>query len=139
MAIAIRHGTEGDLEAVRRIQDRSGEAARWPPEDYLGRDFRVAVEDGRVAGFLVARRLTESESEILNLAVDPGCRRRGVASELVGEWVAEAPGVVFLEVRESNQNARKFYQAFGFQEVGYRCQYYGDPPEAAIVLKFHSC
>jgi len=139
MAIAIRHGTEGDLESVRRIQERCKEAARWPPEHYIGRDFRVAVEDGRVAGFLVARRLPEGESEILNLAVDPGQRRRGVASELIREWVAEAPGVVFLEVRESNQAARKFYQAFGFQEVGYRRQYYNDPPEAAIVLKFHSC
>jgi ribosomal protein S18 acetylase RimI-like enzyme len=139
MALVTRRGVEGDLEAVRRIQARSAGAAQWPPEEYLDRDFRVAVDDGQVVGFLVARRLAEGESEILNLAVDPGSRRKGVAWELVRGWVAEAPGAVFLEVRESNQSARSFYQAFGFQEVGCRVEYYNNPLEAAIVLKFHSC
>jgi ribosomal-protein-alanine N-acetyltransferase len=92
-----------------------------------------------VAGFLVSRALVEGEIELLNLAVAPEFRRRGVARKLVESLLAESPGVVYLEVRESNQSARKFYNHMGFQEVGSRSGYYQAPPEAAIVMKFHSC
>jgi ribosomal-protein-alanine N-acetyltransferase len=92
-----------------------------------------------VAGFLVTRAPSVGECEVLNLAVGPEFRRRGVAAALVKSLVDEAPGDLFLEVRESNDAARKFYQYMGFQEVGRRPAYYGAPPEPAIVMKFHSC
>ena len=139
MEIVIRRGEVRDLEAVRQIQTRSSGAAQWEAEDYLLQEFLVAVESGRVVGFLVARRLAEGESEILNLAVESGFRRKGVARELFGAWFGEVSGSVFLEVRESNQTGRDFYQALGFKEVGRRPAYYNNPREAAIVLKFHSC
>src|SRR5215813_12885801 len=127
MEIVIRRGEVRDLEAVRQIQTRSSGAAQWEAEDYLLQEF------------LVARRLAEGESEILNLAVESGFRRKGVARDLFGAWLGEVSGSVFLEVRESNQTGRDFYQALGFKEVGRRPAYYNNPREAAIVLKFHSC
>ena len=66
MALVIRRGVEGDLEAVLRIQARSAGAAQWPPEDSLDQDLRVAVDDGQVAGFLVARRLAEVRGSTLD-------------------------------------------------------------------------
>ncbi len=135
----IRRGGPGDLAEVAVIQAASPEAAQWDAADYLRYDFRVSVCGIRVAGFLVSRTLAEGETELLNLAVAPEFRRQGVARKLVESLLAESPGVVYLEVRESNRAARKFYNHMGFQEVSSRPGYYQAPPEAAIVMKFHSC
>ena len=136
---AIRRGGPRDLAQVAVIQAASPEAAQWSAADYLQYDFRVSVCGIRVAGFLVSRVVAQGETELLNLAVAPEFRRRGVARMLVESLLAESPGVVYLEVRESNWAARKFYNRMGFQEVSSRSGYYQAPPEAAIVMKFHSC
>jgi ribosomal-protein-alanine N-acetyltransferase len=136
---AIRRGGPPDLAQVSLIQAASPEAAQWGAADYLQYDFRVSVCGIRVAGFMVSRALAEGETELLNLAVAPEFRRQGVARKLVESLLAESPGVVYLEVRESNLAARKFYNHMGFQEVSSRIGYYQAPPEAAIVMKFHSC
>ena len=135
----VRRGGPGDLAQVAGIQAASPEAAQWDVADYLRYGFRVSVCGIRVAGFLVSRTLAEGETELLNLAVSPGFRRQGVARKLVESLLAESPGAVYLEVRESNRAAREFYNHVGFQEVSSRPGYYQDPPEAAIVMKFHSC
>ena len=136
---AIRRGGPGDLAEVAVIQGASPEAAQWDVSDYPRYDFRVSVGGTRVAGFLVSRMVAEGETELLNLAVAPDFRRQGVARKLVESLLAESPGVVYLEVRESNRGAREFYNHMGFQEVSSRPGYYQGPPEAAIVMKFHSC
>ena len=136
---AIRRGGPCDLAQVAVIQAASPEASQWNAADYLQYDFRVSVRGTRVAGFLVSRVVAEGETELLNLAVAPEFRRQGVARMLVECLVAESPGMVYLEVRESNWAARKFYNRMGFQEVSSRSGYYQAPPEAAIVMKFHSC
>jgi len=135
----IRRGEPGDLAQVESIQGASPEASQWKPADYLAFDLRVAIEDGAVAGFIVARQTGPGEWEILNMAVAPQWRRRGVARLLVESIQTSVNGYVFLEVRQSNEAARKLYNSMGFQEVARRQQYYNSPPEAAIVMKFHSC
>lgn len=136
---AIRRGEAGDLEAVAAIQSASPQAAHWQVEDYLQHDFRVASSGNALAGFLVARTLTESEYEILNLAVALDFRREGVARSLLRAYLESVKGSVYLEVRESNAAARNLYKSMGFQEVAVRPGYYESPPETGIVLKFHSC
>ena len=135
----LRPGEPGDLDAIAAIQAASPEAAPWPPGDYLRYDLRVAVRQQRVAGFLVTRRTAEAEAEVLNLAVDPDFRRQGVARALICAFLHNFQGDVFLEVRCSNSSARGFYKSLGFQELTLRKDYYEMPPEAAIVMKFHSC
>ncbi len=137
--LLMRGAVRADLEGMRHIQEAAPEAASWDPADYLSHDCRVAVLGERVAGFLVIRRVAEGETEVLNLAVDPGLRRRGVATWLFGEALASAGGSWFLEVRASNQAARDFYARFGFQEVGRRPGYYQDSGEDAIVMRRESC
>ena len=135
----IRPGTEGDLEAVAAIQAASPEAARWEVAQYLQYRFEVAVSGASVAGFLVARAVAPGECELLNLVVSPAFRRRGAGRRLVESLLAKHPADTYLEVRESNEAARKFYEIIGFREVGRRPGYYHSPDEPAIVMKFHSC
>ena len=135
----MRAGGIQDLEAVADIQSASPEAAQWPPNQYLHYDFRVAFCSEQVAGFLVGRTLAPGESEVLNLAVAPEFRRQGVARALWQAWLGDLEGAVYLEVRASNETARKFYKSVGFKELIVRPQYYTSPSEPGIVMKFHSC
>ena len=137
--VTVRRGEPDDLEAVARIQALSPGASQWSPADYLAHELTVAVYEGQVAGFVVARRVAEAESEVLNLAVEPTQRWRGIGRLLLDEIKLQHRGAIFLEVRESNQNARRFYRSLGFQEITVRPGYYDTPPESAIVMKFHSC
>jgi ribosomal-protein-alanine N-acetyltransferase len=137
--LEIRPLRADDLDAVAAIQEASPEASHWNPADYLGLDSTVAVCNGTIAGFLVTRTVSDGESEILNLAVAPRYRRCGVAKHLISDRNVLLRGVVFLEVRASNTVAQNLYKSLGFQEVAWRPGYYENPPESAIVMKFHSC
>ena len=138
----IRDLDEADLETVRKLLSGVPEAAAWSDEDNrlaLQRNLsmRVAEEEGIVCGLVVFRTMAD-EAEILNLAVDSTRRRRGIGSQLMKDALAtcKAAGVkrIFLEVRDSNQAAQKFYLRMGFIDVGRRREYYSRPLEDALVL-----
>lgn len=133
--ISVRRAATGDIDAIAAIQSESPGAASWDPSSYMDHDCRVATLDGQAVGFLVTRPTGPGETEILNLAVAPAWRRRGVARALLDEVLREASGQIFLEVRESNTAARQLYRAVGFQEIGIRRNYYHEPSEAAIVMR----
>ena len=135
----VRPAAAADLKAIGRIQQASPESARWPAIDYLAHRCTVAVEEDRVVGFLVIRAVAAGEHEVLNTAVDPAWRRRGVARRLLQEVVLQNPGRFFLEVRESNLAACRLYEQLGFQIAGRRAGYYESPSETAIVMTLQSC
>jgi ribosomal-protein-alanine N-acetyltransferase len=137
--VKIRAASRDDLPALLRIQQVAPEAAQWAPESYLAHDCTIAVAGEEVAGFMVTRSAAGEETELLNLAVDPVHRGRGIANRLMEELIRSARGTVFLEVRESNWAARKLYAKHGFREVARRANYYENPREAAVVLSFRSC
>lgn len=98
----------------------------------------VAQESGRIVGYVMAR-ISGEEGEILDLAVLPSERRRGIGRSLVGAvreaLQREGVGELYLEVRESNHAAIELYRAQGFRPVGLRSRYYRSPPEDALVLR----
>jgi ribosomal-protein-alanine N-acetyltransferase len=138
----IRNVDVTDLERVRTLLASVPEAAPWSA-DYsrlaLHGDLsvRVVEEEGIVCGLVVFRTMAD-EAEILNLAVDSTRRRRGIGSRLMEGALAacKMAGVkrIFLEVRDSNDAARKFYLRMGFTQVGRRRKYYLEPMEDALVL-----
>lgn len=135
----IRRGLDADLAAVEEIQQGAPEAAHWQVNEYLQYEFYIAevtFPKIEVAGFIAWREVTTGEWELLNLAVLPAFRRRGVASVLLMKLLQLQAGSAFLEVRESNQGARAFYALHGFHQVGLRRNYYSSPTENAIVLRF---
>jgi ribosomal-protein-alanine acetyltransferase len=134
--LQIRPATRSDLPAIETIQRSSPEASAWMPLDYTC-DVAV-VEDGQVVAFLVTRKTAPDESEVLNLAVHPAFRGRGIGRQLLAAAIQAAPGTWFLEVRESNAPALALYRSLGFHTTGRRENYYKNPSEAAIVMRIHS-
>lgn len=98
---------------------------------------RVAKIDGRVVGYLCANIIID-EGHILNLAVHPQYRGLGIGSLLIKEMIGLTRDrncrSVFLEVRVSNEQAKKMYEKFGFSLLGTRKNYYISPVEDAVVM-----
>jgi len=98
---------------------------------------RVAKINGKVVGYLSANIIID-EGHILNIAVHPEYRGLGIASYMVKEMLEIMKESncrsVFLEVRFSNEEARKMYEKFGFCLLGTRKNYYISPVEDAVVM-----
>ena len=147
----IRPATPADIHHMRALEQRADTAAHWAEREYGAlfaaeapkRVALIAIESAgttaAVAGFLIARADLD-EWEIENVVVAPDLRRSAVGSALVGALLHQAAlekaTSVLLEVRESNEAARRLYQRQGFVEVGRRSGYYDRPPEDALLLKF---
>ena len=98
----------------------------------------VAVEDDRVTGY-VGSQSVMGESDMMNVAVHPDFRRKGVAELLVRELVAALAKndnhCLALEVRASNAPAISLYEKLGFAQIGLRKNYYRNPKEDALILR----
>ena len=98
----------------------------------------VALDGATVAGYIGSQSV-EGEADMMNVAVHPDYRRKGIARELVTGLVAALAdkGVhsLALEVRASNAPAIALYQQLGFVQVGRRPNYYRNPKEDALILR----
>jgi len=136
----VREARPADLGAVAALERTlfSDPWSRTAFASQLGAFFLVAERDESVVGYVLGASALD-EGEVLNLAVDRARQREGIGTSL---WEAlrsrlRAAGVrqVFLEVRESNLQARAFYARHGFQDVRRRPRYYSRPTEDAVVMK----
>lgn len=97
----------------------------------------IAEEDGSVCGYVGSQTVLD-ETDMMNIAVHPDCRRKGIAAALITELVsrlkARGSRVLRLEVRESNFSAIALYEALGFTQLGLRKNYYRNPKENALIL-----
>ena len=98
----------------------------------------VAEEDGCVAGYIGSQTCGD-ESDVMNVAVHPDFRRRGIAEALVNALVEELKAIeshcLTLEVRTSNVPAIALYEKLGFAEIGRRRNYYRNPKEDALIMR----
>lgn len=102
----------------------------------------VWEEDGTAAAYLGVQRVPP-QADVMNVAVSPALRRRGIARALFAELERRLPEIdeLFLEVRASNSGAIALYRTLGFEQVGRRPNYYLDPREDALILRkelFHA-
>jgi ribosomal-protein-alanine N-acetyltransferase len=141
----IRRGLPADLVSVADLE-RACYSDPWPASAFatLPDNPRVyfAVADSPVmksiAGYVVAWYVLD-EGEVANLAVARNARRQGIGGALLDSAVRESLGRgvsdLYLEVRESNQSARRLYASRGFEEVSRRKGYYRAPVEDALILR----
>jgi len=98
----------------------------------------VALEGERVVGYVGSQTVID-ESDMMNIAVHPDHRRRGVAENLVGRLSdalrLRGSKALMLEVRVSNEPAIRLYEKLGFVQVGRRPNYYRNPKEDALILR----
>lgn len=97
----------------------------------------VAEQDGAVCGYVGSQTVLD-ETDMMNIAVGPDCRRQGIAAALIHELVARlkerGSHILRLEVRESNTPAIALYNSMGFTLLGLRKNYYRNPKESALIL-----
>ncbi len=96
----------------------------------------AAVDDAdRLVGYLICARY-ETVWHLMNIAVEPALRRRGIGRTLLEQMIARAgPDREYtLEVRTSNAGAITLYERFGFRSAGTRPRYYRDNGEDAVIM-----
>ena len=98
----------------------------------------VATEGETVAGYIGSQTVMD-ETDMMNVAVHPDFRRRGIAEALVTGLVealkTKGSHCLTLEVRASNGPAIALYEKLGFSEIGRRKNYYRNPREDALILR----
>ena len=143
--VHIRWMIRRDMPEVLEIEKESFEFP-WSEEDFI-RCLRqrncigmIAELDDRVVGFMIYE-LHKSRLHVLNFAVSPEGRRRGVGAQmnqkLVSKLSAGRRTRITLQVRETNLPAQLFFRECGYKAVSVLRAYYEDTPEDAYLMQFH--
>jgi ribosomal-protein-alanine N-acetyltransferase len=139
-----RMGGDDDLAGVLEVENESF-TNPWTREMYswelqnrsVCHIFVVRTPDCKVAGFC-AFWLVFDEIHINNVAMRPKFRGRGFGTALLHHVLTEARTLgarrATLEVRASNDGARRLYDRLGFYVAGTRRNYYSHPVEDALIL-----
>jgi ribosomal-protein-alanine N-acetyltransferase len=96
----------------------------------------AALHGDKMLGYIVCSRY-DTVWHIMNVAVDPIHRRKGIATALLTDLIARIDDVqarYTLEVRESNVGAIALYERYGFRAAGRRRRYYQDNGEDAVIM-----
>ncbi len=124
----------------------------WSAQSYLDelKDprsimLRLESNENLTVGFVVGRIVAAADDEnavdadIYNIAVDPAFQGNGNGQILFEAFLdkcrASLVRSVWLEVRESNETAIKFYLSNGFYAVTTRKHFYTNPPEHAVLMR----
>jgi len=137
---SIRSMEDGDVAAVAGLEAEVFPQP-WPitvfTEEVARSDriYLVAEHAGFVVGYAGLLRV-EEDAHIVTLAVAPSMRRQGLGKRLMLRLIRAAldggAANLTLEVRVSNEAARRIYEEFGFEPVGLRRNYYRD--EDALIM-----
>ena len=139
--LKLRRLTYADLPAVISIERRSFPTP-WSLAMFVlelskpgGICLAAEDEDGALIAYLVCARY-DDVWHLMNVAVAPDRRRRGIARALIARLFEEAgPGARYtLEVRVSNRVAIAMYEGLGFRSAGRRRSYYHDNGEDALIM-----
>lgn len=144
MSVVLRDLTEQDLawmaDSEREIFGPSAWSAQLIRDDYSfgGKRYR-GVELG---GELVAYAVYGYDGDafhLMNLAVLPQARRRGLGRLIMRDLLAEAEHLgapdVWLEVAVTNDAAIALYREYGFEDVRVRARYYQPENVDALVMR----
>jgi len=130
------------FSAFERFLDDPGFLVAQATGDAEGRDPATLGDDGRVLGYVVADTVPnhgEGIGHVKDLAVAESHRGEGIGRRLLGRAVSvvisEGATSVKLEVRESNDPARRLYRQFGFRHHGTVPRYYANGEDALVMIR----
>jgi ribosomal-protein-alanine N-acetyltransferase len=147
----LRRALASDVEALCALEAESSphpwsegqlraEVLRAPPDAVLVLESRAGRGEPGTTRIVAygAFRVVLDELHVLNVAVLPELRRRGLARWLLefalGRAARAGARHVWLEARAGNAPALALYEALGFERRGLRRDYYRKPAEDAILL-----
>ena len=137
----IRQLSESEIPVIARLETLSfshpwSERSIRDSFESEANKFFTAIEDDRIVGY-IGLTIAGGEGYILNVAVHPEHRRKGIGKALVSfltDTYRSRLSFITLEVRPSNTAARALYEGLGFEKVGERPNYYSNPTENALLL-----
>jgi ribosomal-protein-alanine N-acetyltransferase len=138
-AVTIAVADPADLDDVLGLPDLSASTRRLLPGDLASPRRRVLVarRGPAAVGVVVVTTVPDDEVHLVDVAVVPEERHRGLATRLLATAAAAAmtdgATAMTLEVRLSNAPARALYRRLGFVEEGVRPGYYQDGEDAMIM------
>lgn len=140
--IVFRPMVYGDIDAIVALE-KATFSMPWGRDSFesefsnLLARYMILEEDGQIAGY-AGMWVILDEAHIMNVAIAPSRRGRGLGRELMNHMIQlaanEGAKRMTLEVRPSNNMARKLYQKLGFYECGVRPAYYSDNGEDALLM-----
>jgi ribosomal-protein-alanine N-acetyltransferase len=134
---------ESDLEEILEIEAVSF-ASPWTRNmflDELSNVFSRTIvfrECGVLVGYMCFWSVLD-EAHLLNIAVSPSHRGRGLGRQIMAylEDTCRGRGLakIVLEVARRNTPARRLYKKFGFHSIGFRRMYYTAEKDDALVMQ----
>ena len=129
------------VDGVKELLDTCFGESAWSRESILSQlenpvsYCAVALDEDRVVGYIAFERIAD-EGSLVELAVTPEYRRKGIGRELTELMLTSCSGMqtVCLEVRASNAPAVALYRAAGFEPISVRRDYYDSPREDAVIM-----
>ena len=141
--IVIREMNENDAEQVFNIE-KAAFGRPWTREALLASAMRedtvfiVAKTGGEIAGYACAY-VSFDEAELVRIATAADKRRQGLGETVLLEMEKAAKergaDVIILEVRQSNEAARRMYEKNGYENIGIRKNFYDFPKEDAVIMR----
>jgi ribosomal-protein-alanine N-acetyltransferase len=143
LRVHIRWMIRRDMPEILEIENSSFEFP-WSDDDFI-RCLRqrncigmVAECDDRVVGFMIYE-LHKTRLHVLNLAVHPDFRRRGIgtqmAEKLISKLSHDRRNRILLEVRETNLTAQLFFRSANFRAISVLRDFYEDTVEDAYLME----
>lgn len=140
--IFLQPMTEADLDEVLPIE-ASSFSSPWSRRHFLDEltsplsfPMVARMADGTVAGYICMMMVVD-EGSVLNVAVHPQLRRKGIGKMMIQAALAEfhsrGASFVALEVRPTNKAAMTMYEGLGFVVTGRRKAYYENGEDAVLM------
>jgi ribosomal-protein-alanine N-acetyltransferase len=123
-----------DIPAVVEIENLS---FRFPKPEAIFREdehkYLAAKDEDKIVGYIGVEKILD-EVHIINMAVHPDYRGKGIGKRLM-QHILNDEEVFFLEVRVSNESAKKIYEKYGFKDISIRKSYYADGEDAYVMRR----
>jgi [ribosomal protein S18]-alanine N-acetyltransferase len=138
----IRKAKSEDIPTVMEIETASF-THPWEKSLFIdtlsadGKYFFVYEADNKPVAYIILETVLD-EGHITDLAVEANYRNKGIGKQLIEKVLSLSKELkihsIFLEVRESNEAAKKLYQKLGFKLLGTRKGYYTKNEDALTYI-----